>query len=145
MNKIIKIAELMQSSGVQFGTSGARGLVEDMTDEVCFLYSVAFLQYLISTNQFEPGGRVGIGGDLRPSTDRIMKAVKAAVLSINCKPVMCGYLASPALAYYGMNQSIPTLMVTGSHIPDDRNGIKFNTAAGEILKQDEVGIKSQIV
>ncbi|MCB0384946.1 MAG: hypothetical protein KDD43_06105, partial [Bdellovibrionales bacterium] len=30
-----------------------------------------------------------------------------------------------------------TIMVTGSHIPDDRNGIKFNLSDGEILKHDE--------
>jgi len=34
-------------------------------------------------------------------------------------------------------------MVTGSHIPDDRNGIKFNRPAGEILKEDEAGIRAQ--
>jgi phosphomannomutase len=31
-------------------------------------------------------------------------------------------------------------MVTGSHIPDDRNGIKFNMPWGEILKADEAEI-----
>jgi len=36
-------------------------------------------------------------------------------------------------------------MVTGSHIPDDRNGIKFNLPTGEILKQDEAGIRAQEV
>jgi phosphomannomutase len=36
-------------------------------------------------------------------------------------------------------------MVTGSHIPDDRNGIKFNKCAGEVLKSDEKGMSSQIV
>jgi phosphomannomutase len=30
-------------------------------------------------------------------------------------------------------------MVTGSHIPDDRNGIKFYRPAGEMLKDDEAG------
>jgi phosphomannomutase len=34
-------------------------------------------------------------------------------------------------------------MVTGSHIPDDRNGIKFNRPAGEILKGDEPGIRAE--
>jgi phosphomannomutase len=34
-------------------------------------------------------------------------------------------------------------MVTGSHIPDDRNGIKFNLPTGEILKRDEEGIRGQ--
>ena len=36
-------------------------------------------------------------------------------------------------------------MVTGSHIPDDRNGIKFNKCAGEVLKADEKGMSSQVV
>jgi phosphomannomutase len=36
-------------------------------------------------------------------------------------------------------------MVTGSHIPDDRNGIKFNKTTGEILKPDEAEIAAQTV
>jgi phosphomannomutase len=36
-------------------------------------------------------------------------------------------------------------MVTGSHIPDDRNGIKFNKCSGEVLKNDEAGITRQQV
>ena len=35
-------------------------------------------------------------------------------------------------------------MVTGSHIPFDRNGIKFYTAQGEILKADESGIRAAL-
>jgi len=35
--------------------------------------------------------------------------------------------------------------VTGSHIPADRNGIKFNKPSGEILKVDEAGIRRQLV
>ncbi|MHC4127019.1 MAG: phosphohexomutase domain-containing protein, partial [Planctomycetota bacterium] len=33
-----------------------------------------------------------------------------------------------------------SVMITGSHIPFDRNGIKFNRASGEVLKADEAGI-----
>lgn len=35
-------------------------------------------------------------------------------------------------------------MVTGSHIPADRNGIKFYTPTGEILKSDEASIKESV-
>jgi len=34
----------MQSSNVGLGTSGNRGLVSDMTDTLCYAYSLAFLQ-----------------------------------------------------------------------------------------------------
>lgn len=35
----VGIADLMAQSGVGFGTSGARGRVEDMTPEVCYAYT----------------------------------------------------------------------------------------------------------
>jgi len=56
-----------------------------------------------------------------------------------------GRIPSPALAYYGLTLDIPTVMVTGSHIPDDRNGIKYTSPAGEISKEDEQGIREQEV
>ena len=61
----IQIDQLMISSGVAFGTSGVRGLVVDMTDQVCWLYVSAFLQYLKDSNQLPAGGRVAVAGDLR--------------------------------------------------------------------------------
>ncbi|MFC1632025.1 hypothetical protein ACFL2I_05690, partial [Candidatus Omnitrophota bacterium] len=36
------------------------------------------------------------------------------------------------------------IMVTGSHIPEDRNGIKFTKRTGEILKSDESGILENV-
>lgn len=35
-------------------------------------------------------------------------------------------------------------MVTGSHIPADRNGLKFYTPAGEITKADEMAILAML-
>lgn len=145
-NLSFSIAELMQSSGVTFGTSGARGLVANMTDQVCYAYTVGFLQYLRQTeNQFATNGLVGIAGDLRPSTPRIMAACAQAVADLGLQPINCGYIPTPAITLWGIKQNIPTLMVTGSHIPDDRNGIKLNDSTGEILKDDEAGIGMQHV
>jgi len=46
----ININELMQSSGVQFGTSGVRGLVNDMAGPVCLPMSVPFYTIWLSDN-----------------------------------------------------------------------------------------------
>jgi len=135
----------MQTSGVKFGTSGARGLADDMTDGVCYAYTAAFIQYLEETGELKGSGTIAFGGDLRPSTTRIMTAVARAVLDRGYTPVNCGKLPSPALAYYGISQQIPAAMVTGSHIPDDRNGIKYTKREGEILKDDEAGMKRQSI
>ena len=141
----IEIDNLMLQSGVQFGTSGVRGLVTDMTDKVCWAYVTAFLQYLQQNNLIMPDSEVGIAGDLRSSSERIMNAAAAAVSDFGLKPKNYGTIPSPAIALFGLKKEIPTIMVTGSHIPDDRNGIKFNTPAGEILKADELQIRGQIV
>jgi phosphomannomutase len=135
----------MKSSGVKFGTSGARGLADDMTDMVCYAYTSAFIQYLENTGQLKDSGAIAFGGDLRPSTDRIMTAVARAIVDRGYTPQNCGKLPSPALACYGITKGIPTAMVTGSHIPDDRNGIKYTKKEGEILKADEAGMKTQTI
>ena len=77
--KTIHIREVMTCSGVTFGTSGARGLVSSMTNEVCAAYAVAFLQ--VVSRSFKVT-RIAIGMDLRPSSSRIASAC-AAVLHEN--------------------------------------------------------------
>ena len=139
----IRVDELMESSGVKFGTSGARGLADAMTDEVCYVYTAAFLKHLAGAGMISPGAAVAIAGDLRPSTDRIMAAAGRAVSDMGFAPINSGKLPSPAVAYFGLVKGIATVMVTGSHIPDDRNGIKYNRSDGEIMKTDEAGIKAQ--
>jgi len=142
----ISIQELMVRSGVAFGTSGARGLATAMTDSVCYAYTRGFLQYLESTGELKRAGEaVAVGGDFRPSTDRVMEAVCRATDDMGYRAINYGKVPSPAVALFGLENKIPAIMVTGSHIPDDRNGIKFNKATGEVLKEDEKGMSSQVV
>lgn len=142
----MNIGELMQTSGTGFGTSGVRGLVTALTDRVCYAYTLGFIGYLESIGELACGsGTIAVAGDLRSSTDRIMRAVGRAIIDKGYSVINLGRVPSPAAAYYGIQRSIPTVMVTGSHIPDDRNGIKYNKASGEILKDDEAGIKQQTV
>ena len=131
------LKEIVSTSHVGFGTSGARGLVADMTEAVCSAYTDAFLQVMMKSFKF---GRVSIGIDLRPSSLAIAgycaKAVQSAGLSVD----FCGALPTPALALRAQDQGIPAIMVTGSHIPFDRNGLKFYRPDGEITKPDEVAM-----
>jgi phosphomannomutase len=130
--------EVMAASHVGFGTSGARGRVVDMTDEVCFAYALAFLHAIHA----RPGQRVALGLDLRPSSPRIAGACAAAIRHAGLTPDYCGAIPTPALAFYAQEQGMPAIMVTGSHIPFDRNGIKFYRPEGEITKADEAAINA---
>ena len=140
----MRIADLMAQSGVTFGTSGARGLSDDITDLVGYCYTRAFLQHLESQGGIAER-RLAVAGDLRPSTGRIMRAVMKAGQDAGFAVENCGCVPSPAVAYSGLIRGMPTVMVTGSHIPSDRNGIKYTTPCGEITKSDEQGIKEQVV
>ena len=141
----MKISDFMQTTGTGFGTSGVRSLVTKLTDQVCYAYTSAFIQYLEAQGELKQGMSVAIAGDLRSSTDRIMRSVGKAIVDKGYAVRNMGKIPSPAIALYGIQHKIPAIMVTGSHIPDDRNGIKYNKPTGEILKTDEQGIKEQEV
>ena len=134
------IEDLMSRSGVLFGTSGARGLVADMSDEVCYAYAAAFLQSVASA-----ADKVVLGHDLRPSSPRIAAACAAAIRQSGRQLVFAGALPTPALAFYASQMGAPAIVVTGSHIPFDRNGIKFYRAEGEISKIDEQAIQAVVI
>jgi phosphomannomutase len=125
---------------LKFGTSGVRGLVTDMTDRECYLYTRAFVQHVKSKSSPES---VAVAGDLRGSTPRIIDAVAHAIRSEDLETDLCGFISTPAVMNYSMQRKIPSIMVTGSHIPDDRNGIKFNMPWGEVLKPDELEISAR--
>ncbi|REG78357.1 hypothetical protein [Marinomonas pollencensis] len=133
--KKIFVNQLSQEQNVAFGTSDVRGLVTDLTPELCFAFVSSFLQRVCPGSQ-----QVAVGIDLRPSSPDIAKACLAAIDAHGAETIYCGALPTPALAFYGMQNAIPAVMVTGSHIPFDRNGIKFYRPDGEISKADEAAI-----
>ncbi|MEK9766493.1 MAG: phosphomannomutase, partial [Thalassolituus sp.] len=78
--------------------------------------------------------------DNRPSSYAMAQACAAALSSVGITTVYYGVVPTPALAYAAMQRSIHCIMVTGSHIPFDRNGLKFYRPDGEITKADEQAI-----
>ena len=125
----------------KFGTSGLRGLVEEITDGTCDKYVRGYLQHLKNSKLAQEGSKVYIGYDLRASSPLICEQTIAAAIKENFVPVNCADLPTPALAFYAMNNGAASIMITGSHIPADRNGIKFYRPDGEIDKTDEQEIQ----
>jgi phosphomannomutase len=121
-----------------FGTSGLRGLVTDITDLEAYVNTAGFLSVAIAPQNGPQ--TVFVGCDLRPSSERIVCAVVRACVDRGHRVLFCGTVPTPALMAYAVAQGCASVMVTGSHIPFDRNGIKFNLARGEVLKSDERAI-----
>jgi len=126
-----------------FGTSGLRGLVRGITCLEAYAATRGFLAACAREGGRRGGARVCLAGDLRPSTERIMVAAARAVMDEGMAVVHLGRIPSPALMAYAVRRGWPSVMVTGSHIPFDRNGIKFNTATGEVTKGEERGILAE--
>ena len=129
---------------LEFGTSGLRGLVTDITDLEAYINVKAALRYLLNDGDIQNNGTVVIAGDLRPSTDRIMCACAQAIVDSNCHVENAGKIPTPALIAHAIADRRAGVMVTGSHIPFDRNGIKLNKSVGELLKSDEPGIIREV-
>lgn len=129
--------KVINESGIVFGTSGARGLVSDFAHDVCAAFVHAFLCVVNSSFEFKT---VALAIDNRPSSYEIAQACAVAIEQQGFKVEYHGVIPTPALAYYAMQKKIPCIMVTGSHIPFDRNGLKFYRPDGEITKNDEVAI-----
>lgn len=121
-------------NSLKFGTSGLRGLATDLVGAESRRYAAAFLRYLRSRGAV---GQMLVGRDLRASSPDIARSV---IEGLDVEVVDCGELPTPALALEAMRRGAPAIMVTGSHIPADRNGLKFYRADGEIDKADEAGI-----
>ncbi len=127
-------------TSLKFGTSGLRGLVGELAGLPAYAHVRAFCAMLREDGAAGPGGEVLIGRDLRASSPLIAAQCAQAVADAGLVPIDCGALPTPALALAAMRRGAPAIMVTGSHIPDDRNGLKFYRAAGEIDKADEARI-----
>ncbi len=127
----------MTSSSLKFGTSGLRGLSVELIGEESRRYAAAFVTHMRSIGQVS---EMLVGRDLRDSSPAISASVTSALLGLGVRPIDCGALPTPALALEALRRKLPAIMVTGSHIPADRNGLKFYRADGEIDKTDEAGI-----
>ena len=82
--------------------------------------------------------------DLRPTSPLLAQAIVRAAVDAGMRPVNLGRIPTPALTSFAIARGKGSIMVTGSHIPFDRNGYKTNTARGELLKQHEEPINRAV-
>ncbi|NDV02622.1 phosphomannomutase [Pseudoroseicyclus tamaricis] len=122
----------------KFGTSGLRGLVTELTDDLVGAHVAAFVRAC------ETGTGLYVGRDYRSSSPAISDSVTRAARAMGLRVTDCGAVPTPALALAAMEAGACAVMVTGSHIPADRNGLKFYTPTGEITKEDEAAILSEL-
>ena len=133
---------------LKFGTSGRRGEIIHLTPLEIYLNVLAEVEYLQSLPAADGGVSRGddfyFACDLRPSSPDLAGPAAQALREAGMNPVNCGRIPTPALTYFALTEGKGSLMITGSHIPFNRNGYKLNTSKGELLKHHEAPINAGV-
>jgi len=133
---------------LKFGTSGRRGEIVHLTPLEIYLNVLAEAEYLQSLPLAEGGIVRGddfyFAADLRPSSPDLAIPAVEALRDAGMNPMNCGLIPTPALTFHALSNGKGSLMITGSHIPFNRNGYKLNTSRGELLKHHEDPINSRV-
>ena len=133
-----------ENMAAKFGTSGLRGLAEELIGAVAVSFTRAFLQHLKSKKQVREGDEVFVGLDFRASSPILCTNVGEAIAAEGVVMRSLGAVPTQALAFEAMAKGCASVMITGSHIPADRNGLKFYRPDGEIDKRDENAIAARV-
>jgi phosphomannomutase len=140
-----------QPQELKFGTSGRRGEVVQLTQLEIYINALSELEYLQglapARGGIVRGNEFFFACDLRPSSfsyvpeqggrGEIAQAIERAIEDADMRPVYLGQIPTPALTLFATSRQRGSMMITGSHIPFDRNGYKTNTSRGELLKEHE--------
>lgn len=119
-----------------FGTSGIRGAVDSfLTNQFCFDIGRTFAIFL---NNHQQKGEIVLGMDPRESSPRILNFIGSGLVFEGRKVANTGYCPVPAINSFLLKSSAAGgVMITGSHIKKELNGLKFFAFREEILKESE--------
>jgi len=124
-----------------FGTSGIRGPAETLfTKEFCQKLGVVFGTWLKNKGK---SGWVAVAMDPRESSPRIKEDIIFGLATVGFEVLDEGVIPTPALTYF-VKQSPHVgggVMVTGSHITANLNGVKLFIDGEEVSKQQEPEIE----
>lgn len=142
-----KWAKLQNESDIRgVGLEGVEGQNVNLTDDVVKAIGSAFALWL-SIKDKVPSDRlrISIGTDPRLSGPRIKSAAIEGLTSMGCGVFDCGLVSTPAMFMSTVTEGFNydgAVMITASHLPYNRNGLKFFTKIGGLEKEDITDILS---
>lgn len=134
MDKYLRLQNGSDVRGVAL--EGVEGELVTLTVEIARTIGFAFSQWL-EKELGKTGLKVGVGHDSRLSSDAIKTAVFEGLEKGGCSVFDCGLSSTPAMFMstvfenHGYDGSI---MLTASHLPFNRNGMKFFIREGSLEK-----------
>lgn len=117
---------------------GVPGEAVNLTPEVVEILGKAFVQWLKNLSG-ENQVSVAVGTDSRISGPELKNAFVKGTTVAGAKAFDCGIASTPAMFMITVSGENPTtagVMITASHLPFNRNGLKFFTDKGGLDKKD---------
>lgn len=106
----------------------------DAVQKICRAF-VKWLSLKYKKNHFI----IAVGNDSRISASQIFENVKNAILSSGCDVIYTGLSSTPSMFILLKESDFncdASIMITASHLPYDRNGLKFFTPCGGLDGKD---------
>jgi phosphomannomutase len=121
-------------------TEGIDGETVNLTTKTVEIIALAFIAWL-SRHTGKPANQlsIAIGRDSRISGETLTAAFIEGLVASGVKAVNCGIASTPAMymsTIFEETQFDGAAMLTASHLPFNRNGIKFFTKEGGLDKPD---------
>ncbi len=116
------------------------GAPVNLTGDACARIAAAFVRWLSQRTGKAPASlRVGVGHDSRLTAQTLTAAAVRGLRSQGAAALDCGLASTPAMfmgAVFPETCFDGSIMLTASHLPKERNGMKFFTPQGGLDKPD---------
>ena len=135
------ILKLQNGSDIRgVALEGIEGEHVNLTPNIANIIGQAFAQWLSEKTQ-KPANqlKVGVGMDSRISGPNLMIAVSAGIISSGAEVKCCGLSTTPAMfmsTVFEQSAFDGSVMITASHLPFNRNGLKFFDKNGGLEHDD---------
>ena len=137
-NDILKLQNGSDVRGVAL--EGVEGEHVNLTEDVCKKIGCAFVSWLSKKTGVDATAlRIGVGRDSRVSGPALLDALVFGLTSAGATVVDCGMATTPAMfmsIVFEETDFDASAMITASHLPFNRNGIKFFDENGGLEHED---------
>lgn len=139
MNNYLKLQNGSDIRGVAI--DGVQGEHINLNYQVVYNISKAFVLWLSEKNKISGFNNISIaiGTDSRLSSPELLKASLEGVSSYGAKGINCSMASTPAMfmaTKFEELKATGAIMITASHLPYNRNGMKFFSSEGGLDKND---------
>lgn len=124
--------------GVALSIPGGKPV--DLTEAACGRIAAAFVRWLSQKTGKAPAAlRIGVGHDSRLTAESLKGAALGGIAATGAKGLDCGLASTPAMfmgTVFSETAFDGSIMLTASHLPKERNGMKFFVSEGGLDKPD---------